>query len=45
MAWAQPQIAAETFVQGFSETEAQWRLTCGLVLSYFVGDWTDEPAA
>jgi hypothetical protein len=43
-AWAQPQIAADTFLQGFSEAEARWRFTCELVLAYFV-DWPDAPAA
>ena len=43
VAWAQPQIAADPFLQGFGEAEASWRLTCGLVLSYVVGDWTDVP--
>jgi hypothetical protein len=43
-AWAQPQIAADPFLQGLSETEALWRWACGLVQRYVVGDWPDAPA-
>ena len=45
VAWARPQIVADSFLQGFSEAEALWRWTCGLVLSYVVGDWPDGPPA
>lgn len=43
-AWAQLLIAADPFLRGFGEAEARWRFTCGLVLSYFVGDWPNKPA-
>jgi hypothetical protein len=45
VAWAPPQIAAKTFLQGFGEAEAHWRVTCGLVLSSVVLGWRDVPAA
>jgi hypothetical protein len=45
MVWAQPPIAAKTFVQGFGEAEALWRVTGGLVRSDVVLDWRDAPTA